>query len=159
MAIFSAKGRLALSPNTSMGNFLASLWHGNDLDQQLPERRRPDDQNPNVRTPAMTDASPASGLFTDLYELSMMQAYVEEGMDDQAVFSLTVRRLPATRNYLLACGIDTVLDYLETCASQPTISPTLLTRAVLAAVPRLAGRLQVQRGRLCRGGGHAGVRK
>jgi nicotinate phosphoribosyltransferase len=43
----------------------------------------------------------------------MMQAYVEEGMDDQAVFSLTVRRLPATRNYLLACGIDTVLDYLE----------------------------------------------
>jgi hypothetical protein len=62
----------------------------------------------------MIDASPAaSGLFTDLYELSMMQAYVEEGMDDQAVFSLTVRRLPATRNYLLACGIDTILDYLE----------------------------------------------
>jgi nicotinate phosphoribosyltransferase len=62
----------------------------------------------------MTDTSPAvTGLFTDLYELSMMQSYVEEGMDGQAVFSLTVRRLPATRNYLLACGIDTVLDYLE----------------------------------------------
>lgn len=62
----------------------------------------------------MIDASTAaSGLFTDLYELSMMQAYVEEGMDGQAVFSLTVRHLPATRNYLLACGIDTVLDYLE----------------------------------------------
>jgi hypothetical protein len=57
----------------------------------------------------MTDASPVSGLFTDLYELSMMQAYVEEDMDDQAVFSLTVRRLPGTRNYLLACGIGTVL--------------------------------------------------
>jgi nicotinate phosphoribosyltransferase len=62
----------------------------------------------------MIDASPAaSGLFTDLYELSMMQAYVEEGMDGQAIFSLTVRRLPETRNYLLACGLDTVLDYLE----------------------------------------------
>ena len=62
----------------------------------------------------MTDDSQAvSSLFTDLYELSMMQAYVEEGMDDQAVFSLTVRRLPATRNYLLACGIGTVVDYLE----------------------------------------------
>ena len=61
----------------------------------------------------MTDASPVSGLFTDLYELSMMQAYVEEDMDDQAVFSLTVRRLPGTRNYLLACGIGTVLEYLE----------------------------------------------
>jgi nicotinate phosphoribosyltransferase len=70
--------------------------------------------SPNVSTTAMTDDSPAvSGLFTDLYELSMMQAYVEEGMDDQAVFSLTVRRLPATRDYLLACGIGTVLDYLE----------------------------------------------
>jgi nicotinate phosphoribosyltransferase len=34
-------------------------------------------------------------------------------MHDQALFSLTVRRLPATRNYLLACGLGTVLDYLE----------------------------------------------
>lgn len=54
-----------------------------------------------------------SGLFTDLYELTMLQAYYEEGMTDTAVFSLFVRRLPANRNFLLACGLDTVLDYLE----------------------------------------------
>lgn len=53
------------------------------------------------------------GLFTDLYELTMMQAYLEEDMMADAVFSLFVRRLPSRRNFLLACGLDTVLDYLE----------------------------------------------
>jgi nicotinate phosphoribosyltransferase len=52
-------------------------------------------------------------LFTDLYELTMLQAYLEEGMNQQAVFSLFVRRLPRRRNYLLACGLDTVLAQLE----------------------------------------------
>ena len=52
-------------------------------------------------------------LFTDLYELTMLQAYFEEGMTEEAVFSLFVRRLPKQRNFLLACGLDTVLDYLE----------------------------------------------
>ena len=53
-------------------------------------------------------------LFTDLYELTMLQAYYEEGMTAESVFTLFVRRLPARRNFLLACGVDTVLDYLET---------------------------------------------
>nr|VFK40388.1 MAG: nicotinate phosphoribosyltransferase [Candidatus Kentron sp. SD]VFK45823.1 MAG: nicotinate phosphoribosyltransferase [Candidatus Kentron sp. SD] len=52
-------------------------------------------------------------LFTDLYELTMMQAYFEEDLHDSAVFSLFVRRLPARRNFLLACGLDSVLDLLE----------------------------------------------
>lgn len=52
-------------------------------------------------------------LFTDLYELTMLQAYFEEGMEKEAVFSLFVRRLPARRNYLVACGLESVLDYLE----------------------------------------------
>jgi nicotinate phosphoribosyltransferase len=56
--------------------------------------------------------SPA--LLTDLYQLTMLQAYVEEQMEETAVFSLFVRRLPERRNYLLACGLDDVLDYLET---------------------------------------------
>src|SRR5437667_12881470 len=55
--------------------------------------------------------SPA--LLTDLYELTMLQAYFEEGMRDRAVFSLFVRRLPERRSYLLACGLDDVLGYLE----------------------------------------------
>ena len=53
-------------------------------------------------------------LFTDLYQLTMLQAYFEERMTERAVFSLFVRRLPPNRNVLVACGLDTVLDYLET---------------------------------------------
>jgi nicotinate phosphoribosyltransferase len=44
----------------------------------------------------------------------MLQAYFEEKMHDTAVFSLFVRRLPEGRNYLLACGLDDVLSFLET---------------------------------------------
>jgi nicotinate phosphoribosyltransferase len=53
------------------------------------------------------------GLFTDLYQLTMLQAYAEEGMSDTAVFSLFVRRLPEQRNFLVACGLESVLAYLE----------------------------------------------
>src|SRR5262245_33810377 len=52
-------------------------------------------------------------LFTDLYEHTMLQAYHAEGMTDTAVFTLFVRRLPAHRNFLLACGLQSVLEYLE----------------------------------------------
>jgi nicotinate phosphoribosyltransferase len=66
----------------------------------------------------MTGVSPwvdddSVALFTDLYELTMMQAYVEEGMEAEATFSLFVRRLPQRRNYLLAAGLDDALRYLE----------------------------------------------
>ena len=54
----------------------------------------------------MTPFSPV--LLTDLYELTMLQAYFEEGMNGTAVFSLFVRRLPPRRNYLVACGLDDV---------------------------------------------------
>lgn len=52
-------------------------------------------------------------LLTDLYQLTMLQAYWHEHMFDAATFTLFVRRLPKNRNYLLACGLGTVLDYLE----------------------------------------------
>ena len=52
-------------------------------------------------------------LLTDLYQLTMLQAYVREGMFEAAVFDLFARRLPASRNYLVACGLDDALDYLE----------------------------------------------
>jgi nicotinate phosphoribosyltransferase len=61
-------------------------------------------------------ARPSPALLTDLYELTMMQAYLEEGMTDRAVFDLFVRELPARRNFLLACGLDDALRFLETVA-------------------------------------------
>lgn len=54
-----------------------------------------------------------SALFTDLYELTMMQAYYAEGMTGQAAFELFFRKLPKSRNYVMAAGIDEVLNYLE----------------------------------------------
>ncbi len=54
-----------------------------------------------------------SALLTDLYELTMLQAYWRTGMTADAVFSLFVRRLPPSRNVLLACGLDDVLEFLE----------------------------------------------
>lgn len=52
-------------------------------------------------------------LLTDLYQLTMMQAYLEEGMADTAVFELFVRKLPPERNFLVAAGLEQALDFLE----------------------------------------------
>ncbi|ERS87621.1 MULTISPECIES: nicotinate phosphoribosyltransferase [unclassified Halomonas] len=43
-------------------------------------------------------------LLTDLYQLTMLQAYWGEGMRERATFSLFFRRLPETRRFMLACG-------------------------------------------------------
>ena len=58
-------------------------------------------------------------LLTDLYEFAMVDAYLDEDMHDEAVFSLFVRRMPARRNFLLACGLEDVLRYLETLHFTP----------------------------------------
>jgi nicotinate phosphoribosyltransferase len=55
-----------------------------------------------------------SPLTTDLYELNMVQAYLDRGEDREAVFEFFVRRLPSRRGFLLAAGLEDVLGYLET---------------------------------------------
>ncbi len=55
----------------------------------------------------------APALLTDLYQLTMLQAYFDQGMEDTAVFEFFVRKLPERRNFLLAAGLEQVLDYLE----------------------------------------------
>jgi nicotinate phosphoribosyltransferase len=52
-------------------------------------------------------------LLTDLYELNMVASYLRRGMNGQATFSLFVRRLPETRGFLVAAGVEGCLDYLE----------------------------------------------
>ncbi|MDH4329355.1 MAG: nicotinate phosphoribosyltransferase [Nitrospira sp.] len=54
-----------------------------------------------------------SALLTDLYELTMAQAYLEQRMDERAVFELFVRKLPPHRNFLIAAGLEQVLDFLS----------------------------------------------
>jgi nicotinate phosphoribosyltransferase len=55
----------------------------------------------------------SSPLLTDLYELTMLQAYYERGMTDTAVFELFVRKLPPKRDFLVAAGLDQALDFIE----------------------------------------------
>ncbi len=52
----------------------------------------------------------SSCLFTDLYELTMAQAYLEAGKKGNAVFSLFVRDLPRNRNFLVSCGLGPLLE-------------------------------------------------
>lgn len=66
-----------------------------------------------MSAPETTRAATASALFTDLYELSMAQVYRAEGIDAQADFELFFRDLDETRGYVLAGGLETVLDWLE----------------------------------------------
>ncbi len=56
----------------------------------------------------------ASPLTTDLYELNMIQAYLDRAEDKEAVFEFFVRRLPPRRGFLIAAGLEDALDYLET---------------------------------------------
>ena len=55
----------------------------------------------------------SSPLLTDLYELTMLQAYYERGMTDTAVFELFVRKLPPKRDFLVAAGLEQALDFIE----------------------------------------------
>ncbi|MGM0534562.1 MAG: nicotinate phosphoribosyltransferase [Pseudomonadota bacterium] len=43
-------------------------------------------------------------LLTDLYQLTMTQAYWKEAMHERATFSLFFRRMPPQRRFMLACG-------------------------------------------------------
>jgi nicotinate phosphoribosyltransferase len=69
-------------------------------------------QDPSGPQPAL-----GSGLLlTDLYQLNMLQAYLEAGMTETAVFEFFVRKLPSSRNFLMAAGLETVVDFLEGAA-------------------------------------------
>src|SRR5437660_6125780 len=53
------------------------------------------------------------GLVTDLYQLNMLQAYLEHGVTGTAVFEFFVRDVPEGRNFLIAAGLELAFDYLE----------------------------------------------
>ncbi len=55
----------------------------------------------------------SSLLLTDLYQLSMVNAYYEKGMLGMAVFEFQVRGLPSNRNFLLAAGQEQVIRFLQ----------------------------------------------
>lgn len=52
-------------------------------------------------------------LFTDLYELRMMEGYYEHGHVPEATFSLFFRRLPGDRGYMIAAGQEQVVEFID----------------------------------------------
>src|SRR5262245_28192576 len=53
-----------------------------------------------------------SVLLTDLYQLNMMQPYLDRGETKTAVFEFFVRKLPRDRGFLIAAGLEQVLAFL-----------------------------------------------
>lgn len=65
---------------------------------------------PGSLTPDLADCS----LLTDLYELAMAACYAGESLDQRrASFEVFVRRLPPGMGYLIAMGLEQVLEYLH----------------------------------------------
>ena len=60
-----------------------------------------------------------SALLTDLYQLTMLQGYYGQSMEEMAVFEFFVRKLPKNRGYLVAAGLEQVLTYLEQIRFSP----------------------------------------
>ena len=54
-----------------------------------------------------------SALLTDLYQLNMIQAYLDHDKTATAVFEFFVRKLPARRSFLVAAGLEQALAFLE----------------------------------------------
>jgi len=55
----------------------------------------------------------SSPLLADLYQFTMLQTYLEQDMQQTAVFELFVRKLPPGRNFLIAAGLEQVMEFLE----------------------------------------------
>lgn len=53
----------------------------------------------------MPMSSTLSPLLTDLYQLSMIQAYLERGEDKTAVFEFFVRSMAPRRRFLMATAL------------------------------------------------------
>ena len=53
-----------------------------------------------------------SALLTDLYQLNMMQAYLDRGETKTASFEFFVRKLPSQRGFLIAAGLEQALEFL-----------------------------------------------
>lgn len=52
-------------------------------------------------------------LLTDFYELTMMQGYFHENINETVVFDAFYRENPCGNGFAIACGLDQVIDYVK----------------------------------------------
>lgn len=74
----------------------------------------------------------AGALLTDLYQLTMAQAYFREDMAETAVFELFVRRLPPARRFLLAAGLERALELIASFRFAPAELEFLAAQGMFA---------------------------
>lgn len=55
---------------------------------------------------------PSDSLKTDLYELTMAAGYFTNGFNPSATFELYCHTMPENRSYLVACGLEQIVDYI-----------------------------------------------
>ena len=55
----------------------------------------------------------SNALFTDLYQLTMAQAYFQSGQVGDAAFDLFFRRFPPNRAYCVFSGLEAAVEYAE----------------------------------------------
>ena len=72
------------------------------------------------------------GLCTDLYQLTMAQAFFNQGMSAPATFSLFIRNYPPHRGYFLFAGLEDVLDYLSNLRFSHTSLDYLLSMGLFS---------------------------
>lgn len=58
-------------------------------------------------------------LLTDLYQLTMLQGYFEQGLTQTAVFEFFARDLPKDRGFYVAAGLEQLLEFLERACFTP----------------------------------------
>jgi nicotinate phosphoribosyltransferase len=75
-------------------------------------------------------------LATDLYELTMAAGYFVNRVANTATFELFVRDLPQNRSYLIAAGLEQVLDYLRDLRFSAEDIAYLRQHAAFRAVPQ-----------------------
>ncbi len=56
---------------------------------------------------------PEVSILNDLYEFTVTAAFFERGMNGIASFDVGVRRFPPSRGYMIAAGLERVLEVLE----------------------------------------------
>ncbi|MFE9044306.1 nicotinate phosphoribosyltransferase [Streptomyces sp. NPDC012421] len=75
---------------------------------------------------------PSTALFTDQYELTMLQAALRAGTADRrSVFEVFTRRLPEGRRYGVLAGVGRVLDAVENFRFDPAVLGFLRERSIV----------------------------
>ena len=75
---------------------------------------------------------PSSALFTDHYELTMVEAALKSGVASRrSVFEVFARRLPEGRAYGVVAGIDRLVDAVERFRFDDDTVDHLMARGVV----------------------------